>query len=489
MPSPSSPPPKTPKTLKGGRYTLNRTLGVGSQAETYEARDHGVATDRPAPGGLVDEWQRYVTRARRGDTPNPHGLVAIKSFHVGRAKAWKDVELAEREARTLASLVHPNLPRYIEHFEEEGALYLVMEMVEGESLATLRSRHDISSVAEVTRMLRDIGDALRYLHGRAPSVVHRDIKPGNIIRRRDGSYALVDFGAVRDRLKPEGGSTVVGTFGFMAPEQFQGRASPRSDLYGLAATALVMLTGVEPEDLPHVGLGIDVARAVPSSTPRPLVRALASMLAPDPDRRASSIDEALALLDTRPTRAREESRREESRREGALREESARGDSKARAPLSARDRARAARRRKRAAARARRAPFVARIFGKLGLLVALLAVWVTVGLVVPLVLTALSLLFGGSLRRAARACSRAAKRADANLRRASAWLSGHRDELTATPARVRVGSERDRVRVVDDLDVRDDEASDDEAWNVAGEGDEDDEDVEGVERRRRSSKR
>ena len=75
-------------------------------------------------------------------------------------------------------------------------------------------------------MLGDIAEALRYLHGRAPAVVHRDIKPGNIIRRSDGSYTLVDFGAVRDRLKPEGGSTVVGTFGYMAPEQFPG---PRVD--------------------------------------------------------------------------------------------------------------------------------------------------------------------------------------------------------------------------------------------------------------------
>ena len=227
----------SPKTLRDGRYTLNRTLGTGSQAETFEARDNGITRGRPAAGELAADWQRYVSRASRGETPNPVGLVAIKAFHVGKAKAWKDVELAEREARTLAALSHPNLPRYIEHFEEEGALYLVMEMIEGETLAALRARHRGSSVAEVTRMLGDIAEALRYLHSRAPAVVHRDIKPGNIIRRPDGSFALVDFGAVGDRLKPEGGSTVVGTFGYMAPEQFQGRASTRSDLYGLAATA------------------------------------------------------------------------------------------------------------------------------------------------------------------------------------------------------------------------------------------------------------
>ncbi|MBX3259018.1 MAG: serine/threonine protein kinase [Labilithrix sp.] len=280
-----------------------RRLGEGSQGETYEARDNGVARgrpERPRPEALADDFQRYVTRARAGEarapSSPPGGVVAIKRFRVGAAKAWKDVELAEREARTLASLDHPRLPRYVEHFEEDGALYLVMEKVEGESLAALRSRQRTLGAAEVTRMLEDLADALRYLHGRAPFIVHRDIKPGNVIRRLDGSYALVDFGAVRDRLKPAGGSTVVGTFGYMAPEQFQGRASPKSDVYGLGATALTMLTGCEPEELPHAGLGIDVARALPKGTSPALVRALSAMLQPDPDQRVDSVDEALAFL-------------------------------------------------------------------------------------------------------------------------------------------------------------------------------------------------
>ena len=451
----SVPPSAKLKTLRDGRYTLNRTIGAGSQAETFEARDNGLVRERPSPDRLMDDWQRYVTRARRGETPNPQGLVAIKCFHVGRAKAWKDVELAEREARTLASLTHPNLPRYIEHFEEAGALYLVMEMIEGESLAALRSRQRISSVAEVTRMMHDIAGALRYLHGRAPPVVHRDIKPANIIRRTDGSYALVDFGAVRDRLKPEGGSTVVGTFGYMAPEQFQGRASPKTDLYGLGATALVMLTGVEPEDLPHVGLGIDVAKALPSSTPRSLVRALTSMLDPDPDRRAASIDEALALLRETP---------EPSRRGGAS-APSGRVAPTRQAPEAPRSekpdklrkrQAREEKRRRRAAARAvargRRAPFLPRVVGQVALLVALIAVWVSVGLAIPLALMVLSLVFGGSLRRAAAATRRAARKTQSALQRGSAWLSGHREEDGPPPdARVRVvGDPREapaRVRI------------------------------------------
>jgi serine/threonine protein kinase len=458
------------KELKGGRYTLLRKLGEGSQGETYEAMDHGAAGrgGRPRDASLADSWVRYVREQRTGgEVPKEAELVAIKCFRVGTAKSWKDVELAEREARTLASLHHPRLPRYFEHFEEDGALYLVMEKIEGESLATLRasakdgasSRRAMSmSAADVTRMLEDIADALQYLHGRAPFAVHRDIKPGNILRRPDGSFALVDFGAVRDRLKPAGGSTVVGTFGFMAPEQFQGRASPKSDVYGLGATAIAMLTGAEPEDLPHEGLGIDVARALPRGTPEPLVRALTAMLVADPDRRAASADEVLALL-------REERRSDRKReRKSKSTSKSNRRERRASTKREVND-GRKERKRARAAARARRPPLLARLLGRLGLLVAWLVVWTAVGVAVPFVLVLLSLLFGGALRRAATACVHAARRSQAALGRASLWLSGHRqrEDEEQEERRIRVASDPERVRAVTTEDL-DDPVQEADAW-------------------------
>src|SRR5262245_690473 len=250
MSTPSDAADALPTSFRGGRYTVRGRLGHGSQAETYE----GIDTRDGKP-------------------------VAIKRFHVRGAKSWKDVELAEREARVLAGLRHPNVPRFVEHFEEDGALFLVTELIEGAPLHAPGTDTVRLGEADVVRFLRDAADALGYLHGRAPPVIHRDIKPGNVIRRPDGSFALVDFGAVRDGLKPEGGSTVVGTFGYMAPEQFQGRAMPASDVYAVGATALSVLTGRQPEDLPHKGLGIDVEAALAGTRVSPaLVRALRAML-------------------------------------------------------------------------------------------------------------------------------------------------------------------------------------------------------------------
>lgn len=378
-----------PIALRDGRYVLIRPLGEGAQAETFEAVDKGEGC-----------------------------LVAVKRFRVGAAKAWKDVELAEREAKTLAALAHDMLPAYVEHFEEDGALYLVMERIEGESLAVLRKRGGLGA-SEVVRMLEDAARVLAYLHGRSPPVIHRDIKPSNVIRRKDGSFAFVDFGAVRDRLKPEGGSTVVGTFGYMAPEQFQGRASPASDVYGVGATALALLTGCEPEDLPHRGLGIDVVSAVPKTTPGALVRALQAMLEPDPERRAASVDEALAELRRVPLGERPR----EERRPGE------------RAP-------------ERRLARARPSsppPLVVRGAVHAALFVARVAVWLTVGVLAAVPLVVLSVLFGEPLRRAARGCWRAAARSDEAMRRAATWAAEDRTDGSEVDARRRVRVAADSV--------------------------------------------
>jgi len=246
------------------RYVVRGTLGEGAQGTTYDAFDE---------------------RERRS--------VAIKRFDVRGARSWKDVELAEREARVLATLDHPLVPKYFDRFEENDALYLVMEKIEGETLDEIRRREGALSEDEVRRFLACADRATTYLHGRAAPVVHRDIKPRNVVRRPDGSYVLVDFGAVAELVARRGSSTVVGTMGYMAPEQLQGRALPATDVYAVGATVVAALTGAEPDALPHQGLRLDVRGLLQGRVSEALIKTLERMLEPDPDRRAPSIAAAL----------------------------------------------------------------------------------------------------------------------------------------------------------------------------------------------------
>ena len=380
-------------------------IGAGAQAHTYDAVD--TNTNHP---------------------------VAIKRFSVRGARSWKDVELAEREARVLSELSHPNLPKYIEHFEEDGALYLVMEKVEGQTLAQLKRNAGSLGAPELYRFLNDAAEILGYLHNRAPAVIHRDIKPHNVIRRPDGSFALVDFGSVRDRLRAEGGSTVVGTFGYMAPEQFQGRALPASDVYGVGATVIACLTGEEPENLPHKGLAIDVKKALGTHRDPAFAGLLERLLDPDPDRRASNLDRAL-------TEAFGQARRAPPPRSSVGAEQQAWGPPGARpgAPLG---------------------PLIV-VIVTLSLLVARLATFGLFRVALPVLLTLLALFFGGSLKAAARRCIEVGLAGEDGLRRASRRVRGidppppkrrKRDRYRVAPSRV---YDTEGEAIEDEQDYRD----------------------------------
>jgi hypothetical protein len=392
--------------------------------------------------------------------------VAIKRFDVRGARSWKDVELAEREARVLASLSHPKLPGYVDHFEEDGALYLVMEKIEGTPLSTLCRRGPMSE-SDVRRLLEDADDVLRYLHGRQPPVIHRDLKPANVLRRPDGSYAFVDFGAVRDMMRPEGGSTVVGTFGYMAPEQLQGRAGPATDVYALGATVISALTGREPENLPHRGLSIDVDAAVGTTVSRELRARLAAMLEPDPDRRATSIAEA--VRSEQPARPADDFASELRQRfERELRDHLDRALDVA--GTTGRRRRKAERRLRRIQEKAQRRmrrleersrsrggdPAVAarwqqhrgghppfHIFAVLALTLAQVAVGIALGIVVPLVLRFLSLFFGAALRETSGRVRRAGGRAVGAIGEARQFMLDVHSEM---PAAVRIDAAEGQVK-------------------------------------------
>jgi hypothetical protein len=431
-------------SLRGGRFVPLGPLGEGAQGHTLDGIDK-----------------------REGRA------VAIKRFDVRGAKGWKDVELAESEARVLSSLSHPKLPAYIDHFEEDGALYLVMEKIEGESLAALRKRGVVLGEEDVLQLLRDAGDVLDYLHRRAPAVIHRDLKPGNVIRRPGGSFAFVDFGAVREKLKPEGGSTVVGTFGYMAPEQFQGRALPGSDVYAIGATALTMLTGVDPETLPHKGLAIDVRAALRGRASRELVDILEKMLDPDPDTRASQLSSLLAAprassaderlpnhkrrrkqaedfgRDVERTAREFEERMQREAREYEERMERAAGTyqehqrERQRRRREEREARKRARRRHRGSRGMSAWPFPLNLLASFAIAVAAMVVWIGLYYITRTILATLSVIFGPKLLAASNAVARAAVIAMAALRSARvAIMRGF------VPPRAEE-REPDRVRVAD----------------------------------------
>jgi serine/threonine protein kinase len=258
-----------------GRWRLGPRIGRGAQAETYLARD-----DRPGAKG-------------------PREVVVKRLILRG---GWKTFDLFEREARVLAALRHPGVPRHVATFEEPpGTFNLVMQHMPGENLRELTARRRLSELELRDVLVRTL-EILDHLHGRGPPVIHRDIKPSNLIRAADGRIALVDFGGVLDAARERGGSTIVGTFGYMAPEQLHGQAMPGTDLYALGATIVALAGGVEPEDVPRKGLRMDLARHLPAMEPA-LRAALEAMTEPDPDKRPQRARDVIAILSRSRPRA------------------------------------------------------------------------------------------------------------------------------------------------------------------------------------------
>jgi serine/threonine protein kinase len=169
-----------------------------------------------------------------------------------------------------------------------------MPRMPGDNLRELSARRRLSELELRDVLIRTL-EILDYLHGRAPAVIHRDIKPSNLVRSPDGTIALVDFGGVLDAARESGGSTVVGTFGYMAPEQLHGQVTAATDLYALGATIVALAGGIEPEDVPRKGLRMDLDRHLPGLEPG-LRAVLAAMTEPEPDKRPQRARDVVALL-------------------------------------------------------------------------------------------------------------------------------------------------------------------------------------------------
>jgi serine/threonine protein kinase len=262
----------SPGAVVAGRYRVVKALGRGSFGHTYLAVDT-TAGDRE---------------------------VALKQLHAEGERGWKAFELFEREAAVLRSLRHHGIPEIFDHVRDtadDGVIaYLVMEYVAGTSLELRIEERASLDPSALLRLVLGLLDILEYLHTRVPPVLHRDIKPANVILRPDGAPALVDFGAVRTvfRTAEDGGSTVVGTFGYMPFEQYMGKACPASDLYALGATLLHVITGRGPTELATRDGAVEVPTDLPGG---PVLRdVVARLLAPSASARYQSAREVRDAL-------------------------------------------------------------------------------------------------------------------------------------------------------------------------------------------------
>jgi serine/threonine protein kinase len=232
-------------------------------------------------------------------------LVIIKLLIFGGDFEWDDLKLFEREAETLKSLSHSFIPRYLDYFELNSpnlkGFALVQTYISAQTLDHYLKSGQIFTEAEVKQIAKAVLEILIYLHGLHPPVIHRDIKPSNILLgNRSGNSVgqvyLVDFGSVQTVLATEGATrTVVGTYGYMPPEQFGGRTVPASDLYSLGATLIYLVTGIQPADLPQKDFRMQFEQAANLSPY--FTNWLRSLIEPNLERRVSSALAALQALE------------------------------------------------------------------------------------------------------------------------------------------------------------------------------------------------
>ena len=221
--------------------------------------------------------------------------VAIKILHERFADDGEYVERFRHEARSVAQLAHPNIVTVIDRGEDQGRQYIVFEFVEGENLKDLIVRSGPLPLRRAIELAVAVADGLSFAHEHG--LVHRDVKPQNVLLSENGAVKVTDFGIARwlevDHGMTQTG-TVVGTGEYLAPEQASGGAvSPATDVYSLGVVLWEMLTGRVPFEgdtfvavaLRHVNEAAPDIREFRSDVPPRLAAAIATVLQKDPARR------------------------------------------------------------------------------------------------------------------------------------------------------------------------------------------------------------
>jgi serine/threonine protein kinase len=262
--------------ILGDRYEVQQQLGKKSGRWTLLARD------------LTNE-----------------SLVILKLVFLDDELRPDDLKLFKREAEALKSLTHPSTPEYLGNFEislpdDNKALALVQSYIQGKSLEHYMKEGRSFTEREAANIGKEVLKILDYLHNREPPVIHRDIKPSNILLvtqsgRSKIQVFLVDFGSVKSFSASENTSlTLVGTRGYMPPEQVGGRTVKASDIYGLGVALIACITGKEPADIPTRGMRLEF-ESITDLSPE-FTDWLKRMAHPALDRRFNTADEALSAL-------------------------------------------------------------------------------------------------------------------------------------------------------------------------------------------------
>jgi len=268
-----------------GHYRVIKLLGEGGFGRTYIAED-------------IDKLNEYCVVKQF--TANVQGTGALN----------KATQLFEQEARQLQQLgKHPQIPTLYAYFEEGKQLFLVQEYIEGETLSQLVEKQGVWTESQVKQLLEDLLPVLKFVHEQ--KVIHRDIKPDNIIQRRgDECFVLIDFGVAKQLSTTVLQTTVgtrIGADGFAAIEQMQGgEAYPASDLFGLGVTCFYLLTEVHPYDLfleEGYGWTRNWEQHLKQSISQELKQVLTKLLQKDVQQRYQSVSDILTALRSHSTKS------------------------------------------------------------------------------------------------------------------------------------------------------------------------------------------
>ncbi|MEX2646848.1 MAG: protein kinase [Gaiellaceae bacterium] len=264
--------------LIAGRYMLEELCGSGGMSSVYRAHDRLLERD-----------------------------VAIKILHSSYLEDGDAVERFRREARSVAQLSHPNVVTIIDRGEEDGHQFIVFEYVPGKTLKDYLARRGPLPPGEALSLAIEVGKGLAYAHRQG--IVHRDVKPQNVILNGDGLPKVTDFGIARSVDVEKGVTqtgTVLGTSDYIAPEQASGGpAVPESDVYGLGCVLFELLTGSTPYSggsfvdvaMQHIHSPTPSVRERRPDVPARVAGAVERAMAKDPADRFGSMDEFVAELE------------------------------------------------------------------------------------------------------------------------------------------------------------------------------------------------